>query len=416
MSFARTSISSFRTRTLLIALVLSATTLGACRKKSNNAPADDKGSATSSSPTTPPTPGVPVAKAALAEQIVVGDSIYFKTADGTVKGWGNNSLIDEASRESGKPATIADLANTKRLALGGGQTMCAVMNDGTAKCWGNGASGELGDGKDSKSDKPVAIPGISNAAAIGVGSYFVCALIGDGTVKCWGNNSYNKASVEKKEKFVTPTTMPDVTSIQQIAVGGDSTCALAKDGTVKCWGLSCGAAGPNLCVKPFTVAEFAGASSIAGGWKSMCAVVKGAVHCYGGNDYGMRGTGSTDDPGEKITQVKGLTNVKELAAGQLHWCALLEDGTVQCWGSNEYGQLGDPGLPTGDDAGAQRATPAPVTGLSNASSLSCGSGTCCVLLADKSVKCWGENPIGAWLGAPNAEVEKTATPVVVPVN
>lgn len=376
-----------------------------CGKKKDNA-----GGGSSSA-----TPSAAAATAApQAEQLAITDYVYYKAADGTVKVWGNNpEILGQKANEDGsatKPTAIPELAKTKRLATGGGQTMCAAMLDGSVKCWGNGASGQLGDLKVEKSDKPVVVPGVTNAADVAIGGNFACALIGDGTVKCWGYNQFNTASVEKADK-VAPTTVPDVTGVKQIALANDGSCALSNDGTVKCWGLSCGAPGPNLCVKPYTVEKFANATYLAGSSESICAVMKDAtVQCFGNNNYGVLGIGTNDHTETgAINPVKGLAGVKQLAAGASHYCALMNDGTVQCWGSNEYGQLGDGKTP---EAEAERATPAPVVGVSDATSLTCGSsGTCCAQLKDKSLKCWGEN--GMRFGDVVKDGENVSTAVAV---
>lgn len=352
-----------------------------------------------------------------AEQLVtIGGNAYYKAADGSVKAWGFSSGLADGKETRNKPEVVAELANTKRLATGGGQTMCVVVNDGTVKCWGNGASGELGDGKAGESPKPVVVPGVAKAVDVVLGSYYACALIADGTVSCWGNNGYNQVSVDAKKTLVTPTIMPGVAGATQIAAGGSTTCALESGGTVKCWGLACGADGPNLCVKPFTVAAWAGATSIAAGWESACAVTKDSgVSCFGDNDSGQLGNGTTErSETGKLTQVKGLTGVSSLAAGQEHWCALMKNGTVQCWGSNEFGQLGDGTLPDGDK-NKVRATPAPVKGVTDAVALTCGGGSCCAQIKDKSLKCWGENNGGMMFGAANSGTERVATALAVPL-
>jgi alpha-tubulin suppressor-like RCC1 family protein len=378
-------------------------------KKTGSSSADKSGSAGSAA-----TPIAPPVSSAADQVAIAGGDLYFKSADGTTKSWGSGELLgDGTDQRRGKPMAIADLATVKRLAVGGGQTMCAVMKDGAVKCWGNGASGELGDGKAGQSLKPVTVPGVANAAEIGIGSYYACALISDGTVTCWGTNTFHQASVEAKDSFVTPTIMPGIGNAKQIAVSGSNACALEKDGAVKCWGLDCGADGPNQCVKPYTVVSLAGVTSIAAGWQSVCAVMKDAsVQCFGSNnEVGQLGTGTTESTASKITAVKGLSSVKELAAGQQHWCALMNDATVQCWGSNEFGQLGDGSLPQGDK-GTFRASAAPVKALSDVMSLACGNSTCCAQIKDKSVKCWGAN--NELFGEANADTS-VATPVSVPV-
>lgn len=390
-----------------LSIVLSAAVLlTGCGKKKDNAGAGSNA----------PAPAAAAAPVASGDQIAITDYIFYKTADGTVKVWGNNpEILGQAAPEDGsatKPTVVAELAKTKRLATGGWQTMCAVMMDGSLKCWGNGASGQLGDFKLEKSNKPVVVPGVTNVADVSIGGNYLCALITDGTVKCWGYNQFNTASPEKAEK-VLPTTVAGLTGVKQIAAYGDGTCALGNDGSVKCWGLSCGAAGPNLCVKPYTVEKLANATSIAGGDEVLCAIMKDTtVQCFGNNNNGVLGNGTNEhtDTGA-IVAVKGLTGVKQLAAAQSHLCALMNDGTVQCWGSNEYGQLGDGKTP---EAEAERATAAPVVGVAGATSLSCGgSGTCCVQLEDKSLKCWGEN--NGVMGDANKDADKVTTAVAVPL-
>jgi alpha-tubulin suppressor-like RCC1 family protein len=67
--------------------------------------------------------------------------------------------------------------------------MCALLNDGTARCWGNNYYGQLGDGTRTDRHTPEAVSGLAGAVAIAAGDYHTCALLNDGTVRCWGPNS-----------------------------------------------------------------------------------------------------------------------------------------------------------------------------------------------------------------------------------
>ncbi|HEY1559012.1 MAG TPA: hypothetical protein VGF94_29520 [Kofleriaceae bacterium] len=390
---------------LVLVLAIAALAFACGKKKSSDGAAPSRSAKTAAAP--------PPAQAAPASQIAITEgNIYFKSADGAVKTWGtNDGLSGDGTQDShAKPIALADLAGAARLAVSPtAKVMCAAMKDGTVKCWGDGGAGELGTGKADKSPKPVVVDGVAGAVDVVAGNNHVCALLGDGTVTCWGANSMNQASTAA-DKIVKPTPVAGVTGVAQVAAGGDTTCALGKDGSVKCWGIECASQAENDCAKPYTIASLAGATYLAGCWQGLCAVGKdGGVSCWGSNnDYGQLGredVRSTDG----IVAVKGLTGVKQLAGGQSHYCALMTDATVRCWGDNEYGQLGD------DTAGKVkfRAAPAPVKGLAGVASLACADGTCCALGKGDALQCWGENVNAAVFGEANNSSTTIGAPVAI---
>jgi alpha-tubulin suppressor-like RCC1 family protein len=93
--------------------------------------------------------------------------------------------------------------------------------------------------------------------------------------------------------------------------------------------------------------------------------------------------------------------VAEIAAGGYHTCARLSDGTVRCWGHNEYGQLGD-------NTQTSRLVPVAVSGLSGVAEIVAGASHTCARLSDGTVRCWGNNDYGQ-LG------DNTQTSRLVPV-
>jgi alpha-tubulin suppressor-like RCC1 family protein len=105
------------------------------------------------------------------------------------------------------------------------------------------------------------------------------------------------------------------------------------------------------------------------------------------------------------TVVSGLDGVVDLCAGWYHNCAVLEDGTVECWGDNQNGQIGN------DDI-ADALSPSPVVGIDRAVRVACGSTHSCALLDDGSVRCWGSNSLEQ-LGVP--DIPQSRTPVEVTV-
>ena len=111
------------------------------------------------------------------------------------------------------------------------------------------------------------------------------------------------------------------------------------------------------------------------------------VRCWGYNGYGEIGDGLTAIDRLTPALVSGLTGAVAVAAGELGTCALRSDGTVRCWGRNDHGQVGD-GTTT------DRFAPAVVSGLADVASLSVGQAHACALLADGRARCWGWNDQG----------------------
>ena len=130
--------------------------------------------------------------------------------------------------------------------------------------------------------------------------------------------------------------------------------------------------------------------ALAAGRVYTCAVTAaGGVQCWGRNDFGNLGDGSTTDRSTPVP-VSGLgSGVIALAAGDAHTCALTAAGAVRCWGHNGIGQLGD-------GSTTDRSTPVPVSGLgSGVVALAAGASHTCALTAAGAVQCWGYNDLWA---------------------
>jgi len=125
--------------------------------------------------------------------------------------------------------------------------------------------------------------------------------------------------------------------------------------------------------------------SVSAGGTHTCAVLSiGSVQCWGDNDFGQLGNGSYT--GSRVpTPVSGLANATTVSLGYYHACAVLGGGTVQCWGAGET--LGN-GTTTGSNV------PVTVSGIANATSVSAGQSHTCALLTSGGVRCWGDNSYG----------------------
>ncbi len=268
------------------------------------------------------------------------------------------------------------------------------------------------------------------ATAIGVkfldaGTGGVCAIRTNQTLWCWGDDEVG--SVGDGGPTGTGQIRPSpvrvrsghgfLTGMTSVAVGAGTTCARRNDGTAWCWGynergqIGDGTTGGAGYIRLFATevknghTPLTGVVSITiGGWQDCALRTTHTVWCWGGDYAGQLGDGTYGDingnrlePVEVRTPSGPFTNVKAIAAGSIHTCALRTDGTVWCWGFDAYGQLGDG--TTGDPDTAAWPYPVEVVGptgghLHGVTGIAAGHGFTCALRNDSSVWCWGDNQYG----------------------
>jgi alpha-tubulin suppressor-like RCC1 family protein len=274
----------------------------------------------------------------------LGHTCALSTA-GELSCWGENyygQLGTGDRTDSPTPKTV--IGAVKSIELGNSHS-CAVTTGGAAMCWGLNEYGEIGNGEPGCEDKcfstrPAAVAGLSDVRQLALGAHFSCAVTKEGDVSCWGQGFGPR-----------PAVMPGLGSdVFAISAGIGHVCALTGDGAVKCWGddefgqLGDGKHGVGRAsARPVTALED-GALAIAAGGDHTCAVTSsGAVGCWGRNDYGELGDGTTKDRDE-IVGVNGLgrrSGVTEISVGYQFSCATFDGDEIKCWGKNDVGQLGD---------------------------------------------------------------------------
>jgi alpha-tubulin suppressor-like RCC1 family protein len=318
--------------------------------------------------------------------------------DGTVRCWGKNggNLGDGTNVDRPFPVQVIGLARVVAIAAGTNHT-CAIGADGLVRCWGSNGVGQVGDGTMTLRLAPVFIAGASGAVAIVAGNAHTCALIGNGTVRCWGSNILGQLGDGSRTNRLTPVFVNGLpTRVVDIASTTNHTCARLTDGTVRCWGINeAGQMGDGTTTSPrltpAPVSQLGGSAvAIAAGNMHTCAwLADGTMRCWGSNANGQLGNGpfTSSLVPTPVFGEAGTNTARDIAAGGNHTCAVRANGAVACWGDNANGQLGD-----GSTVG--RPTPGAVTGISGAVAVAAGGLHTCVVLANGTVRCWGENSSG----------------------
>ena len=275
---------------------------------------------------------------------------------------------------------------------------CAVLTDSTVECWGSNSEGQLGNTSvalGGQSATPVLVEGITTATSVSLGMKHSCALLTDGTIKCWGWNDKNQLGGGVGAQSTTPVSVQDIMTATHIGLGQKHSCAVLTNGTVWCWGInSLGELKPDTSIansaKPVLIQNIATAKSTSGGQHHSCAVlVGGEVKCWGYNGDGRLGHNSYGDR-EPPKPVSDVSEAVSVFGAREFSCALLSDGTVKCWGSNVYRQRGT-------DSASSPPDPETVQGLTaTVESITAGNGGwhTCAALTDGTMSCWGRNHEG----------------------
>jgi alpha-tubulin suppressor-like RCC1 family protein len=275
--------------------------------------------------------------------------------DGTLWAWGLNSygrLGDTTTTQRTIPVVISSPAtNWKQVACGDSHT-AAVKTDGTLWAWGNNTSGRLGDTTTIQRNSPVVI---SNSATtwkqVSCGYAHTGAIKIDGTLWTWGQNAYKQLGhSDASGSVATPTQVGTATSWKQIACGSYHTAAIRTDGTLwTCGRNSQGQLGNStIGGNVLTITQVGTATTwkqVAGGQYHTAAIkTDGTLWTWGRNNEGQIGNNFSGVGVDRATPVQTFlagTNWKQVSCGLYHTVAVKKDGTVWCWGRNDFGPLGD---------------------------------------------------------------------------
>ena len=325
----------------------------------------------------------------------------FIMSNSTVKCWGNGESGELGNGDTATattPVAVSNLSGVIQLSTGREFT-CALLSDHTVKCWGYNEYGQLGNGANTNSSIPVAVTGLSDVQSIIAGGYHVCALITDGTVKCWGNNESGQLGDGTLSSRNISVSVDGLINVIQVAAGDDSSCVLQRGGGVLCWGSNgSGQLGDNTTtdrVAPVAALvgidePIFGAVQLTGSqtYDHYCVrYPSGSAACWGNNEYGQFGDGYDAYNSTVIVAVSQITDFAYIAAGNANTCGQRVNGSVYCWGNNESGQLGN-------GTNVSKNAPGSPLGLSGVTEINPGDMHICALITGDTVYCWGENEFG----------------------
>ena len=274
--------------------------------------------------------------------------------------WGDNDsgqLGDGSVTDRPYPVKVAGLSGTPTMVSAGKAYTCALMQLGTAQCWGLNDAGQLGNNTTNTSAIPVTVRSNSGEmnAVLGVfastGRHTCARRAND--VYCWGSNDNaqlgNSPWGLQPPEYTTwvvskvAIAVPNILGSMDMGLGRWRTCALGNDTVVRCWGanqfgqLGDGRAITNSYVNAWSTLDTATRLVVAS--DSACArLSSGLVKCWGSNGYGELGNGANATSNLPV-QAANLS-VNELGAGEDYFCATANGG-IKCGGKNDSGQLGD---------------------------------------------------------------------------
>jgi alpha-tubulin suppressor-like RCC1 family protein len=229
---------------------------------------------------------------------------------------------------------------------------CSLDLAGRGFCWGSNSDGQLGVvggaiiTPDSLSiSSPTAVQGGMFFQSISAGGLHACGVTVAGTGFCWGNNASGQLGDGSNAGAIAPREIGLALPLAAVSAGNLHTCAITNIGAAWCWGAGAsgqlGNGGASASILPVAASGGQGFTSISSGKAHTCAVTAvGALFCWGSNAKGQIGDGTVTTRFVPTAVAAGLA-WRSVSAGDTHTCAVTTGNVAYCWGDNEYGQLGD---------------------------------------------------------------------------
>ncbi len=338
----------------------------------------------------------------VTDAMLTASAACVRRGDGSVWCWGGpdyGMLADGTATPAPPwrltPRRVTDLAMGVTSLLSSGSTprdvFGVLLDNGTARFWGMGALGAVGDGAPQVRTRPTAPARLTEVQQVSAGLEHACARRRDGTVWCWGKGSSGELGDGSMTNSATPVQVTGITTAVDIAMGPDVSLALLSDGSIRLWGLSTSVlsdarANPTPVALPRLEGVTKLITVMPHDWRQVCALRNdGRMSCIG------------DNLSQRYAWVDmGLENVTQLGGSPAFiGCARHGNGTASCWGINRWSAVGDPALPNTETY----VTPQVVrnedgTPFDGVASVRPGIGMVCAVRDDSTLWCWGASNNG----------------------
>ncbi len=342
-------------------------------------------------------------------------------------GYGNTNDIGNDELPSAVGPVSLGSGRTPVAVVGGEAHTCAQLDNGTVRCWGYAALGALGYGNTNDigdAELPSAVGPVNlgtgrTAVAITSGDDHTCAILDNGTVRCWGlgtngrlgYGNTNTIGDNETPGSVGPVSLGTGRTAVRISAGDAHTCAQLDNGTVRCWGAAAvgqlgygntsdiGDTEAPSAAGPVNLGTGRTAIAITTGEFHTCAMLdNNTLKCWGDGALGRLGYGNTTTIGDnELPSAVGTVNVGTgrfaiaISGGAQHTCAVLDNNTLRCWGEGDFGRLGYGNV---NDIG-DNETPGSVGTVNlgtgrTAFTVATGDAHTCAVLDNATVRCWGE--------------------------
>ena len=339
------------------------------------------------------------------------------TTDNRAYCWGDNfngGLGDGTTQYRTTPVAVS--GGLRFLQVSGGLNYtCGVTTDFKAYCWGQNTYGKLGDGSATRRLAPAAVFGTRRFRQVDAGLHHTCGVTTAGIGYCWGNNIWGQlgdgSTFNQRQR---PVPIAGGLLFLRVIAGGTHTCGLTRDNQAYCWGdNSSGQIGDGTTTNRWAPRHVAlrrtwnqvgaGALDRMGTGHSCGVTTENQAYCWGTNEQGQLGNGTTIRS-LRPAQVAGGLQFAGVSAGGDHNCGVATNHQAYCWGYNYYGQLGNGQRGDHDPSLA----PVAVTGGLSFAAVSAGENHTCGITTGRRAYCWGG---GRVLG--NGSFEPSSTPVAV---